>query len=288
MSFLIAPAERAAELLLREAAEPRAVGQARGQAGPLLIFVQRAVDRVGAGLGHDVDEAAGTASELGGRAVGHHLEFLDRVETDRKGRPLAAALLAEERVVVVRAVDRHVVVDALLAVDRNLVAVGTLHDGDSRRERHEAQEVAAVVRQIVTERWSRYVEFSTRPDSRIGASRRDRNHLLHLRDAQRQGQAKWSGRPRGPGLREPASRSSAALTVTLYGPSGSSSPRKRPSASVVRARVKLVPRLVTVTWAPADSAAGRVVHDSFDVSGVGLGLGEDQALSESDGRQETN
>ena len=37
-------ADGAAELLLRETAQARAVGEARGQAGPFLILVQRAVD----------------------------------------------------------------------------------------------------------------------------------------------------------------------------------------------------------------------------------------------------
>ena len=44
-----------------------------------------------------------------------------------------------------------------------------------------------------------------------------------------------------------------ALTVTRYAPSGSSSPRNRPSASVVRGREKFVPRFVMVTWAPANA-----------------------------------
>ena len=72
------------------------------------------------------------AAELGVGALGHHHDLLDRVEVEGEGRPLAAALLAEERVVEVGAVHRDVVVDALLAVDRELVAVGALHDGDAR------------------------------------------------------------------------------------------------------------------------------------------------------------
>src|SRR6266849_4497308 len=107
------------------------------------------MDSVGTRFGHYVDEAAGTTSELSRRAIRHHLELLDRVQADREGRPLAAALLAEEWVVVVRPVNRNVVVDAFLTVDRNLVAVRTLHDGDSGSERHKAQKVAAVVGQIM-------------------------------------------------------------------------------------------------------------------------------------------
>ena len=140
-------------------AEPRAVGEARGQPGPLLKLVRGAVELVGAGLGDHVDEAARTAPELRRGAVGHHLKFFDGVQAYREGRALAAALLAEERIVVIRAIDGDVVVDAFLAVDGNLIAVRTLHDRDSRRERDQAEEVAPVVRQVAyraryRDRWS--------------------------------------------------------------------------------------------------------------------------------------
>ena len=79
-------------------------------------------------------------------------DLLDRVEVEREGGPLAAALLAEERVVEVGAVDGDVVLDALLAVDRKLVAVGTLHDRDARRQLREVEEVAAVVREALDRR----------------------------------------------------------------------------------------------------------------------------------------
>src|SRR5262249_23817103 len=123
----------------------RAIGQPRGQAGPLLVFVQRAVGNVGAGLGHHINEAAGAASEFGRRAIGHYLEFLDGVKTHRERRTLAAALLAEEWIVLARVIDRDIIVDALLPVDRDLVAIGTLNDGHTRGKRHQAEEVAAVV-----------------------------------------------------------------------------------------------------------------------------------------------
>src|SRR5262249_14902142 len=94
-------ADRASELLLREAAQARAVGKARSQAGPLLILVQGAVYFVSAGFRHHVDEASGAAAELRGRAVRYHLEFLDGVEADGECGPLTAALFAEERIVIV-------------------------------------------------------------------------------------------------------------------------------------------------------------------------------------------
>ncbi len=102
---------------------------------------------VGAGLGDDVDEAAVERPNSALAPVGHHHDLLHRVQVEGEGRPLAAALLAEERVVEVGAVHRDVVVDALLAVDRELVAVRALHDADARRELGEVEEVAAVVGQ---------------------------------------------------------------------------------------------------------------------------------------------
>ena len=103
---------------------------------------------VRAGLGDDVDEAALRAAELGVRAVGHDDHFLDGVEVERERGTLAAALLAEERIVEVRAVDGDVVGDALLSVDGQLVAVRTLDDGHAGRELGQLEEVAAVVRQV--------------------------------------------------------------------------------------------------------------------------------------------
>src|SRR5262249_24217143 len=142
-------AERAAARLLREAGKPRAVGKARGQAGPLLVFVKRPVSAVGSGLGHHIDEASGTAPEFGGRAIGHHLEFFDRVETDGERRALAAALFAEEGGVVVGALDRNIVINTLFPVGRNLIAIRTLNDRNARRERPAAEEITAIIREIM-------------------------------------------------------------------------------------------------------------------------------------------
>ena len=63
--------------------------------------------------------------ELRVGAVGHHHEILYRIEVERERRPLAAPLLAEERVVEVGPVYRHVVVDRA-ATDAELVAIGSL------------------------------------------------------------------------------------------------------------------------------------------------------------------
>jgi hypothetical protein len=110
--------------------------------------VRGAVHLVRARLRDDVDEAALRAAELRVRAVGDHDHLFDGVEIERERGTLAAALLAEERIVEVGAVDGDVVGDALLSVDRKLVAVRPLHDGHAGRELGELEEVAAVVRQI--------------------------------------------------------------------------------------------------------------------------------------------
>lgn len=60
---------------------------------------------------------------------------------------MAATLFAEERVVVVGAVDGDVVGDALLTGHGEHIAVRTLRHGDAGREEREGEEVAAVVRQ---------------------------------------------------------------------------------------------------------------------------------------------
>ena len=121
--------------------------EVRGEAVVLAEVVGRAVKLVGAGLGDDVDEAAARPSEFRVGAVRHDDEVLHRVEIEREGRPLAAALLAEEGVVEVGAVHRDVVVDAALAAHADLVAVGALHDGHVRRESGVVEDVASVVRQ---------------------------------------------------------------------------------------------------------------------------------------------
>ncbi len=142
------PAEREAVL---QALEVRLRGLAGGMLGgdpvPLAERVHRAFQLVGPRLRDHVDEAACRAPELGGRALvdDHHL--LDRVLVECEGRALPAALLAEEGVVEVGAVDDEVVEDAALAADVQFVAVRPLGEGRARREQGQIEEVAAVRRQ---------------------------------------------------------------------------------------------------------------------------------------------
>ena len=100
-------------------------------------------------LGDDVDEAAGRSAELGRRALVHHHDLLDRVLVEGERGPLAAPLLAEERVVEVGPVDDDVVEDAALAGDVEDVAVRSLRDRRPRRQQREVEVVAAVAGQPV-------------------------------------------------------------------------------------------------------------------------------------------
>ena len=108
-----------------------------------------ALEIVGTGLGHHANETGRSAAEFGRGAVGDDHELLHRVHVEGKGRTLTSPLLTEERIVEVGTVHHDVVLDALLAVHRDLVTVRSLHDGHTGGELGELQEVAAVVGQPV-------------------------------------------------------------------------------------------------------------------------------------------
>ena len=124
-------------------------GKRGGDLVPLPEVVGRAVDLVGPRLGNHVDKAPRGAAELGSGALIDHHQLLDGVLIERESRPLAAALLPEERVVEVRAVDDEVVEDAPLAADIQFVAVRPLRDRRARGEQGHVHEIAAVAREPV-------------------------------------------------------------------------------------------------------------------------------------------
>src|SRR5688572_2461012 len=101
--------KRPAPLLAMEAVAVRAIRQLARQRLVPLKMEDTAVERVGARLGDDIDDAPGGAPEFRRCAGGDHLEFLHRFERDVDRRTLAAGLLAEEPVVVVPAVQADVV-----------------------------------------------------------------------------------------------------------------------------------------------------------------------------------
>ena len=148
--LLDGPSEGEAELPLAEVRLPlQAVVAGRARQGRALAEeVQGAAQLVAARLGDDVDEAAAGTAELGVGPLGHHDHLLHGVEIEGEGRALAAALLAEEGVVEIRAVHGDVVVDPPLPGDAQLVAVRSLDDGGARRQQGQVEEVAAVVGQV--------------------------------------------------------------------------------------------------------------------------------------------
>ena len=174
-------AEREPELVLAEIRHVghRPVTRVGGEGVVLAEIVQRSAQLVRARLRDHVDEPARGASELGVRAARDHHHLLHRVEVEGERRPLAAALLAEERVVEVGAVHRDVVVNTALSRDSELVPIGALHDGDVGRQQGEVEVVAAVVGQA-RHRWRRQARRIL--DARgihDGLGRRD-GHSLHF------------------------------------------------------------------------------------------------------------
>ena len=167
------------------------VGQVTGQPFHALEFEDAALDRVRAGLGDDVDHAAGRPSELGRRAARDDLELLHRVERDVDRRALTARLLTEEPVVVVAAVEADVIEDAALPGKRDFVAVRSLHDADARRERQEVFELAPENRNRVDRRLVQRCRGRSPRRLDHGSRGRHRHRFRHTgdlhRDRQRNG-----------------------------------------------------------------------------------------------------
>src|SRR4051812_13947077 len=88
---------------------------------------------------HYVHEATRAPPKLCRRTVRHHVELFHRVQIHGERRPQPTALLAEEWIVRISAVDGYVVVNSTLAVNRDLIPVRSLHDGHTRRKVHEVE-----------------------------------------------------------------------------------------------------------------------------------------------------
>src|ERR1700730_13686759 len=95
---------------------------------------QTAMHCVGAGLGNHVDDSTGGAAEFRSRSSCHHLKFFHCIERNIDRRALAAQLLAEEAIVVVAAIEAHVVEDAALPGKSDFVSIGALDNTDARGE----------------------------------------------------------------------------------------------------------------------------------------------------------
>ncbi len=105
----------------------------------------RPVEVVRARLGHDVHDGASRASVLRGVGVPVHLELLDRVLAELVGGAAGAGApeaLAEEGVVIVRAVDHDAVERPALAREADVAGTGVARD--PRGGEHEVDEVPAV------------------------------------------------------------------------------------------------------------------------------------------------
>src|SRR5262245_8808518 len=143
----------------------------------------RAVEAVGARLGHCVDDAAGRASELWRVTGGHDLELADRLLWNGRSevRALAAADTAKERLVVVSAVHVDVGVNAALAGQRDLATLRV--DLRGRRQCDEILEAAAINREVLNG-----IQVNQRVGLRGGglhAAGRYGDRLLHVSDAHR-------------------------------------------------------------------------------------------------------
>src|SRR6266480_6951537 len=92
------------------------------------------MDVIRSGLGDDVDYSSSRAPEFRIGAACHHLELLHRIQCNVDRRALPTLLLTEESVVVVSAVQAHVIKDSTLAIEGDLVAVGTLGNRDAGRQ----------------------------------------------------------------------------------------------------------------------------------------------------------
>src|SRR5690606_7674095 len=116
--------------LVVEAGERRAAGRVvTDHVGVAVHAVQRAVELVGAGLGHRVDHRAGGAGD-GGVVVGDvDVDRLDGVHRDRLAHGREVVRLQTEGVAGVHAVDADGVVARVLATDGQLAArlVGLRH-----------------------------------------------------------------------------------------------------------------------------------------------------------------
>src|SRR5207249_5708534 len=106
-------------------------------------FKGRAVEIVGAGLGDHVDHSSAGVAKFGGISIGIDLEFLDRVFAElvrSAARASAADGLAEEGVVVVRAVNDQGIYSAALPGKADVAAAHV--EGDAWSEEREIDEVA--------------------------------------------------------------------------------------------------------------------------------------------------
>src|SRR5437016_4164479 len=140
-------AYRTAKLLLRRRRN-LAEGIPGGQARRAVNIKRAAVKVIGAGLGYGIDDPAGRASELGVIARSYDLELLNRTLRNCEGliRAFAPAQTTKKRIVVIRAVDLHITIDAALSCQRNL-STDRINLGGRRRQ-YKILEAPSIDRQL--------------------------------------------------------------------------------------------------------------------------------------------
>ena len=143
------PADRRAELLRLLVLGLRTVRELRGERLRAVVVEGRAVEVVTAALRDDVHEATAGAPELHRGAVLDDLQFADGFLRQRERGPALGGAVsrgtAEERVVVVDAVERHARVDAALTSELDVPVGGV--PLRARREEDEVREVSPVDRE---------------------------------------------------------------------------------------------------------------------------------------------
>src|SRR4029079_7028658 len=109
---------------------------------------QAAVHLVRSRLGDDIDDAARGSAKFRIRARRNDLKFLDRFERDVDRGTLAAVLLAEKAVIVIAAVETHVVKNTALTGKVDLIAVRPLRDRNSGGQGQKVFKLSAQNRRV--------------------------------------------------------------------------------------------------------------------------------------------
>ncbi len=144
------PCEADAELLDRELLRFESGEIVSGPRLVAEVAERRAVELVRPALRYRVDDAARVVAVLDVEPVGDDLELLDRLQRERERDTRAPAVLPEERVVRVHAVDRDVRGRRPASAERELAPRRHLRrDADEAREVDEIREVATQCREIV-------------------------------------------------------------------------------------------------------------------------------------------
>src|SRR5262249_1680641 len=111
------------------------------------VIKSAAVKLIGSGTRHGIHDASRGSSVLGREVTGFHLEFTDRLLTDRIRNCRAAPLLAKEGLVVIRSVHHRVVVDSGRTVKAHEPGSAVIRGG--WREKNEIFPTSTVHRQIL-------------------------------------------------------------------------------------------------------------------------------------------